>query len=88
LKSQKMHLILINKMHCMENPFIEIMLTKRELEVLELVASGLTNCDISSKLFVAESTVISHRKNIQKKLHAQNSCEMICIAFRKRILDL
>jgi len=45
----------------------EFSLTKREEEVLKLVCCGLTNREISEKLFVCEDTVKSHVKNLMKK---------------------
>lgn len=43
-------------------------LTEREKEILKLVAQGLTNKEISDKLFISVYTVITHRKNISAKL--------------------
>lgn len=43
-------------------------LTERELNVLKLVASGKTNKEIAEELFLSPHTVITHRKNITRKL--------------------
>ena len=43
-------------------------LSKRELEILELVARGLTTKEITAKLFVSEATIKTHRYNIMRKL--------------------
>jgi DNA-binding CsgD family transcriptional regulator len=43
-------------------------LTERELAILKLVALGLTNNDIGEKLFISIHTVMTHRKNITRKL--------------------
>lgn len=64
-----------------------IRLTKREFEVLELVAEGLTTDQISSKLFVASSTIISHRKNIMRKLEVKNGAEMIRLSTEMGLLS-
>lgn len=57
-----------------------ISLSKREDEVLQLVAKGLTTPDIASKLFVAPSTIMTHRKNIMQKLDVKNAAELIRVA--------
>jgi DNA-binding CsgD family transcriptional regulator len=44
------------------------MLSQREIEVLKLVARGYINKQIADKLFISQHTVISHRKNITRKL--------------------
>jgi len=46
-------------------------LTDRELEVLKLVAKGLTNRDIADALYISENTVKNHVRNILEKLHLQ-----------------
>lgn len=49
------------------NPFA--ILSERELEVLRLIASGLTNSEIAEQLFISEKTVKGHVSNILGKLH-------------------
>ena len=46
-------------------------LTRREKEVLELIAEGMTNNEIAEKIFVSASTVDTHRKNLLAKLEAK-----------------
>lgn len=53
-------------------------LTPRELEVMELMASGDTNGKIASTLFVTEATVKAHVKHILRKLPAANRAEAVC----------
>lgn len=57
-----------------------IYLSTRELEVLKLIANGLTNQEISEKLFLSPLTVDSHRKNLIIKLGAKNTASLISIA--------
>lgn len=55
-------------------------LTKREKEVLILIAEGLTNIQISEKLFISIDTVDSHRKNLYTKLNVKNTAMLIRFA--------
>ncbi len=55
----------------------EIKFTKREKEVLELTVEGLTAKEIGKKLFIAKSTVETHRKNLIDKADAANVKELI-----------
>ena len=50
-------------------------LTRREIDVLEHMAQGLTNADIARELVLSEGTVKFHVKNILRKLHASNRAE-------------
>ncbi len=61
-------------------------ITSRELEVLNLLAEGFTNQEISKKLFLSEHTIISHRKNLISKLQAKNSAELVKIAMEKGLI--
>jgi DNA-binding NarL/FixJ family response regulator len=54
-----------------------IMLTRREKEVLDLLASGLTNQEIAGKLFVSSTTVETHRKNLFQKFSVKNVASLI-----------
>ncbi|MCL4549806.1 MAG: response regulator transcription factor [Bacteroidetes bacterium] len=52
-------------------------ITRREKEVLELIADGLTNAEIAQKLFISTTTVDSHRKNLLAKFKAKNTALLI-----------
>lgn len=52
-------------------------LTRRELEVLQLMATGDTNARIANRLIVSEGTVKTHVKNILRKLSAANRAEAV-----------
>ena len=59
---------------------IAIPLSERELEILSLVAQGLSNAEISQRLYLALSTVKGHNLRIFAKLHAQNRTEAVARA--------
>ena len=61
-------------------------LTQREKEVLELVASGLTNQEVAEKLFISNTTVETHRKNLLEKFKAKNVAMMINLAGKQGLL--
>jgi DNA-binding CsgD family transcriptional regulator len=62
-------------------------LTRREKEVLELIAEGLTNNEMAERLFVSPSTIDTHRKNLLMKLNAKNTAELVKIALVKRLIS-
>lgn len=70
-----------------DNETQEIILTRREKEVLELIANGLTNGEIAKSLFVSNTTVDTHRGNLLAKLQAKNTAELVKIALLKKLID-
>jgi NarL family two-component system response regulator LiaR len=63
-------------------------LTERELEVLKLVAQGLSNEEIAETLTISEGTVGKHVSNILNKLHLANRTQMALYALRKGLASL
>lgn len=63
-------------------------LTEREVEVLKLVAHGLSNQAIAEKLTISERTVRTHVGNILKKLHLANRTQAALYALREGLTDL
>jgi DNA-binding NarL/FixJ family response regulator len=61
-------------------------LTRREKEVLALIAAGMTNQEIADRIFVSVTTVETHRKNLLQKFDARNVAALISIASRKGFL--
>jgi two-component system nitrate/nitrite response regulator NarL len=61
-------------------------LTPREIEVLELVATGATNKEIAGALYITENTVKIHLRNILEKLHLQNRLQAAVYAVRQRLV--
>lgn len=62
-------------------------LSDRELEVLRLVAFGLTNPEIAERLYVSVRTVESHRAHISQKLDARSRAELVRRALEAGLLD-
>jgi NarL family two-component system response regulator LiaR len=63
-------------------------LTEREVEVLRLVAQGLSNDEIAERLVVSERTVRTHVSHILDKLHLANRTQMALYAVREGIAKL
>lgn len=61
-------------------------LTRREKEILELIAEGMTNNEIAQKLFISVSTVDTHRKNLLAKFEAKNIAALIRMATQCRLI--
>lgn len=61
-------------------------ITRREKEVLELIADGLTNTEIASKLFISVTTVDSHRKNLLAKFEVKNTAALVKAAAHLNLL--
>ena len=62
-------------------------LTARELKVLKLVATGMTNKDVADQLYISENTVKNHVRNILEKLHLHSRMEAVMYAVRQKLLD-
>jgi two-component system, NarL family, nitrate/nitrite response regulator NarL len=63
-------------------------LTEREKEVLQLLAAGLTNKEIGTRLDIAENTVKNHLKNILAKLHLQNRVQAATLAIQQGLVAI
>ncbi|MGQ0604892.1 MAG: response regulator [Anaerolineales bacterium] len=66
------------------NPFAE--LTDREMEILKLIASGLSNSEIMAKLVISENTVKGHVSNILSKLHLADRTQAAVFAWREGVV--
>jgi two-component system response regulator NreC len=63
-------------------------LSKRELQVMELVAQGHTNIQIGEKLDISPKTVARHRERIMKKLDLHSSTELVKFAIRTGLIQV
>ena len=55
--------------------------TRRELEIIQLIAKGFSTKQIAELLSISFETVQSHRKNLLSKFNLSSSAELICIAY-------
>lgn len=61
-------------------------LTRREKEIVRLIADGHTTNQIAETLFISPLTVETHRKNVMKKLKVTNAASLIKLALEKTII--
>ena len=61
-------------------------ITKRELEILELIAQGMSNREIADKLFVSENTVKTHSSRLFDKLSAKRRTQAVQIAKEMKLI--
>jgi len=64
----------------------ELSITPRELEILGLIASGMSNREIAEKLFVSENTVKTHSSRLFDKLGAKRRTQAVQIAKEERLI--
>ena len=69
------------------NPDEKPVLTRREKEVLSLIAEGFTNKEIAEKLFISVTTVDTHRSSLMTKLNAKNIASLIKQAVINKFID-
>jgi NarL family two-component system response regulator LiaR len=63
-------------------------LTAREMDVLRLVAKGMSNKEIADKLIISEKTVKTHLSNILSKLHLADRTQVAIYALRQRLVPM
>jgi DNA-binding NarL/FixJ family response regulator len=68
-------------------PLNDKVLSKREIEVLDCLARGLTTTQIAAQLFVSENTIKTHIRHILEKLGASNRAEAVSKAGQMGLLD-
>ena len=70
-----------------DEPDIE-QLTEREMDVLRLIADGLSNKDIAAKLYLSEGTVRNYVSTIMEKMHANDRTQVVIKAMRRKMVKL
>jgi DNA-binding NarL/FixJ family response regulator len=64
-----------------------VKISSREIEIIQLVAEGMTNKEIADRLFLSTHTVTTHRKNIMSKLGVNNTAGLVLYAIRNQIIQ-
>lgn len=62
------------------------LLTRREIEVLQLIADGMTNGEMAQQLFVSITTIDTHRKHLLSKFNAKNTAALIRLATQMKFV--
>ena len=75
-------------MKCFEDGRASPLLTRREQEILECIAAGLSAKEVARRVDIAPRTVERHVENLRLKLHARNSAHMIACAFVNGMLSV
>jgi DNA-binding NarL/FixJ family response regulator len=70
-----------------KNDPVEDLLTKREIEILKLIAQGFSNREVGEKLTISPRTVDTHRTNIMEKLEIKNIAALIRYAIQNGYLE-
>lgn len=67
-------------------PALGLVFSTREIEVLQLVAEGLTNSEMSEKLFISKRTIEGHRQSLIEKIGVKNTAALIKYAVLNGII--
>lgn len=63
-------------------------LTKREIEILKLIAEGRTYKEIAEELFISFRTVETHKNNIMYKLELKNTVDLVKFAIKNKLIEI
>lgn len=85
---KKLRLVLSKIDSMSENPSSNSGLSEREIEILKYVALGLSNKEIAEKNFISPHTVITHRKNITRKLGIKTVSGLTIYAILNKIIGM
>ncbi len=65
-----------------------VVLTKREIEILELIGEGFSNSEIAEKLFISVRTVDTHKNNLISKTGSKNVVSLLIYAIKNKIITI
>lgn len=77
---------LLNSMEKTERAVKKVKLTKREVQIVRLIANEMTTNEIADKLSISTLTVETHRKNIVSKLKVKNAAGLVRFAFENDLI--
>lgn len=86
-KSVATKVISSEKIVNVDNIITEFNLSKKEVDIIKLIADGLTNKEISEKLFLSEGTIKNNITNILGKLHLRDRTQVAIFAFKNKIVN-
>jgi DNA-binding NarL/FixJ family response regulator len=66
----------------------DLQLSEREIDVLKLICKGLTNQEISDKLYLSPKTVESHKSKLMKKTTTRNTASLIIFAIKNELIEI
>jgi DNA-binding NarL/FixJ family response regulator len=67
---------------------LQVQLSQRELEILELICKGLSNNEIADELNISKRTVDKHRSNILSKTDTKNTASLVMFAVEHRLIEI
>jgi len=79
---------MLDEVHRLEAPATEHVVTKREEEVLQLIADGCSTVEVAERLFISQKTVKNHLASIYQKLDARDRTQAVLSAVRMGIVHL
>lgn len=71
----------------LQNVAVDTSLTEREIEILKMIAKGLSNKEIGDELFISHRTVDTHRTNLMRKLDVKNIAGIVRYAIKAGLID-
>lgn len=66
----------------------KIKLTRRQLEILQMICEGYDNEDIAKKLYISERTVIGHKSNLLEKADCRSTASLISFSIKNKLVNI
>lgn len=78
---------MLDAVHLSDEDILYASLSKREKEILPLIALGYNNKEIAERLFISVKTVEVHKANVRKKLHLANYAGLLQYSLKHHLVD-